>query len=111
MSNEETSRPDDEDIPLLRDVVEPNKIEPSIGSQAVENHQTAGAEPDFIAIRQELAHKLYQELSPMISAAMTSAVDSATNEIRRVMLDEARGVLDNRIHDLIEEVLSRRFER
>jgi hypothetical protein len=111
MSNEETNMPDDENIPLLLDVVEPNEIEPSVVNQSATNHHPPDTQPNLAVIREDLANRLNEEVGPIITAAITSAVDSATDEIRRVMLDELRGLLENRIHDIIEETLRLEFEK
>ncbi|MEN8179325.1 MAG: hypothetical protein ABFS39_12025 [Pseudomonadota bacterium] len=100
---------DEQDIPLLRDVVDPDEIvfnddsEPAISSESTDQQEIIDV------IREGIAVQLNEELQPTIIAAINSAVDQATGELRQIMLDELQGSLQNRIRLLIDGALDKQF--
>lgn len=110
MSPEDSEMQDDQEIPLLKDVVDPDEIEHAADGESKVSNELTDKQKILAAIRGEIAVQLNEELQPVILAAISSAVDQATAEIRQVMLDELQGSLQNRIRLLINEALDQQFD-
>ena len=96
---------DEQNIPLLQDVVAPDDIEYAKEQESTVAEEITNQQRALDDIREEVAIQLIEELQPAILASINSAVDQATGEIRKVLLDELQGTLQNRLRLLIDEAL------
>lgn len=109
MNSEETEMQDEQNIPLLKDVVDPDEIEYTEYTSPITNKNIPDSKQIIEVIREGIAAQLNQELQPLIVAAINSAVDQATETIKQIMLDELQGSTQNRVRMLIEEALDKQF--
>lgn len=109
MSAEETNMQDEQNIPLLKDVVDPDEIEYTEYKSLVAHKDVPDSREIIEIMRKEITTQLNQELQPLITAAINTAVDQATGTIRQIMLDELQRSLQNRLRMLIEEKFDKQF--
>ena len=111
MSSQDTDRQDEQNIPLLKDVVDPSQIDSSDHYRSISSEEFPNSAEILLDIRRKIAAQLKQDLQPLISSASHSAVEQASEAIRQIMLDEFQRSLRNQIHMLIEELLDKQFEK
>ena len=111
MDRAETESPNEEDIPLLEDVVDPDEIFFSLDNdQEFSDLETTPASVAK-AVRDEVTAKLLNELNPIISIAIETAVQQVTEQIKLVLEDELEGTLEHRLRALIQEALEKNKPR
>ena len=109
MSAEETDKPDEPEVPVLRNVVDPSELDLTDHAKTAASPETTQPEDLIPGMREAIAEQLKTELQPIIDTAIRSAVEQATGEIRKILLDELQGSLQNRMRHLLDEALEREY--
>ena len=107
MSEKEIDTRDEQYIPLLKDVIDPDKVQHSFHKAPIINQKRRDAEESIATTREAITAQLKQELNPLILAAINSAIEQVTVEMKQILLDELRGSLQHRLSTLIEEALDK----
>jgi hypothetical protein len=114
--NHDENNPDPEEpsIPLLQDVI----TEEELASEYVtfvENDLEAESSgiPEYdevlLAMRDDIARQLHDELWVMVSNALDRAIEEASHQVARTLHKELDTHLEHRIHELIEQRLEADF--
>jgi hypothetical protein len=112
-SNEQPAQEEDE-IPILEDIVTTDELERD--SEYVEFAEPAPAAspiPEYdevlLAMRDDIAAQLEQELQSVVAEAVEQAITEATERIAQVLHDELDGNLAHRIRGLIAQRMEQEF--
>lgn len=109
MSKHKKDDPDELEIPLLDDVVDPDEIQ--FATVSVENQEPYPSEHGAIieVLREGIAEQLIQELQPIVNSAVETVASQATRQIEQLLLDELNSSLENRMRMLISEAVEKYF--
>ncbi|MDJ0805521.1 MAG: hypothetical protein QNJ78_01690 [Gammaproteobacteria bacterium] len=97
---------DEQDIPLLKDVVDPEEIE-LIDNNQLADQETGSHQAVPETLRNQITRQINDDLQSVINSAIHTAVEQASGEIRQILLDELQGSLHNHIRQLIDEALQK----
>jgi hypothetical protein len=106
--------PEEPSIPLLQDVITEEELA-SEYINFVENDLEAESSgiPEYdevlLAMRDDIARQLHDELWVMVSNALDRAIEEASHQVARTLHKELDTHLENRIHELIERRLEADF--
>ncbi|MEJ2423292.1 MAG: hypothetical protein P8101_02365 [Candidatus Thiodiazotropha sp.] len=114
--NHDENNPDPEEpsIPLLQDVITEEELA-SEYVNFVENDLEAESSgiPEYdevlLAMRDDIARQLHDELWVMVSNALDRAIEEASHQVARTLHKELDTHLEHRIHELIEQRLEADF--
>jgi hypothetical protein len=116
MTIDPPERPEDEDIPLLEDVVTPEELERDseyIEFDDVDSEEytpgTLEYDEVLLAMRDDIVAQLQSELHPLVIRSVEKAIDEATERLTHVLHDELVGPLGHRVRHLIEERMDEEF--
>jgi hypothetical protein len=114
MNDDEQQQDIDAVIPILQDVITADELasgfKPFIeNSEAEEDSELPEYDEVLLAMRDEIAHQLQNDLKAMIANILDSAIAEAGVQIVRVLHDELDSTLEQRIRYLIEQRLSSEF--
>jgi hypothetical protein len=106
--------PEEPSIPLLQDVITEEELA-SEYVNFVENDLEAESSgiPEYdevlLAMRDDIARQLHDELWVMVSNALDRAIEEASHQVARTLHKELDTHLEHRIHELIEQRLEADF--
>ncbi len=109
MSREVIETADEQAIPLLDDVVDPDELEFSERLQDPGGQQMPDPQAILEVLREGVANQLIRDLQPIITVAVETAVTQVTEQARQLLLDELNGSLENHIRSLIAAAVEREF--
>ena len=109
MSKQDTDLTDEQAIPLLDDVVEPDLVGVTAAAETVDERKITDHQVIIEVLREGITAQLNKELQPILSDAIEVAVKQATKYARKLLLDELHGTLENRLRTLIEEAVEQEF--
>ena len=108
MITDKSDPPEDNEIPLLEDVVAPAEVvieAEEIGLEHEKDNRADASVPAYdealLALRDEIAAQLEADLRPMITRAVDRAITEATGRIAQTLHDELDQALEHRIRGLI----------
>lgn len=115
-SNSEQHDTDEDEIPLLEDVVMPDELEPdsatvSFAEQEPESAESQTPEYDVVllAMRDEITSQLQRELQPIVAEALQHAIAETTERLAQILHDELDSTLERRIRGLIDQHMESEF--
>jgi hypothetical protein len=110
MDSRDSEHTESSEIPLLEDIVMPDEIGSDADALEFEGI-AATTSPDLSqpAMREAIAEQLLQDLKPIVSDAVESAISETVKRIDEMLHDELDSPLEHRIQCLIEEQLDKRF--
>ncbi|MES9941402.1 MAG: hypothetical protein ABW104_15655 [Candidatus Thiodiazotropha sp. 6PLUC2] len=102
------------DIPLLEDVITADEIASEFhpfvdSSEPSEDSGIPEYDEVLLAMRDEIAQQLEEDLRAMIKSALNRAIDEAGEQIVRTLHDELDDTLEQKIRFLIDQRLSTEF--
>lgn len=112
--DEHNPDPEEPSIPLLQDVITEEELA-SEYVNFVENDLEAESSgiPEYdevlLAMRDDIARQLHDELWVMVSNALDRAIEEASHQVARTLHKELDTHLEHRIHELIEQRLEADF--
>jgi hypothetical protein len=116
MNNDKAQNHQDDEIPLLEDVITPNEVEirsddTSMGKAAsgVTHASVPAYDEALLTLRDEIAAQLEDDLRPMIAKATERAIKEATERIDQILHDELDTTLEHRIRWLIAHHMAHEF--
>lgn len=109
MSKRKKNDPDELEIPLLDDVVDPEEIQFTASSTEYQEPQLSEHQAIIEVLREGIAEQLLKELQPIVKSAVETVVSQATLQVEQLLLDELNSSLENRMHTLISESLDTYF--
>lgn len=109
MSREDIETADEQAIPLLDDVVDPDELEFSERSQDPGDQQMPDPQAIVEVLREGVVDQLIRDLQPIITVAVETAITQVTQQARQLLLDELNGSLENHIRSLIVAAVEREF--
>ncbi|MEJ2456490.1 MAG: hypothetical protein P8103_20410 [Candidatus Thiodiazotropha sp.] len=116
MTIDPPDRPDDEEIPLLEDIVTPEELERDseyIEFDEIDSEEYTPATPEYdevlLSMRDDIVAQLQSELHPLVIRSVEKAIDEATERLTQVLHDELVGPLGHRVRRLIEERMDEEF--
>lgn len=116
MNDDKRQRQEEEAIPLLEDVVEPEQLEIESEFGVFEDEETtpvgnniAGNEALRIALREEIASQLQDDLQSLVGQALDQAILEISQRLSRSLHEQLDGTLQRRIRVLIEQRLEHAF--
>ncbi|MEJ2621322.1 MAG: hypothetical protein P8163_13975 [Candidatus Thiodiazotropha sp.] len=114
MSDEQNKLDAESDIPLLEDVILPDDLasEFQAFSKPPEGSDDSGI-PEYdevlLAMRDEIAKQLQDDLSQMFSSVLNRAIEEAGERITQTLHDELDTSLEQKVRFLIDQRLDREF--
>jgi hypothetical protein len=114
MSDEQNKLDAESDIPLLEDVIQPDELASEFHtfSKPPEVAEDSGI-PEYdevlLAMRDEIAKQLQDDLSQMFSSVLNRAIEEAGEQITRTLHDELDASLEQKVRFLIDQRLEREF--
>ncbi|MES9974004.1 hypothetical protein [Candidatus Thiodiazotropha sp. LNASS1] len=114
MSTDDKTHDPDSDIPLLEDVVSMDEIESeyiefSDEEADIEDSDIPEYDEELLSMRDDIAKQLGDDLRLIVSEAVNSAIDEATDRISQILHDELDNTITHRIRNLIEQRLEKEF--
>ncbi|MET0061988.1 MAG: hypothetical protein ABW176_06800 [Candidatus Thiodiazotropha endolucinida] len=114
MSTDDKTHDSDSDIPLLEDVVSMDEIESeyiefSDEEADIEDSDIPEYDEELLSMRDDIAKQLGDDLQLIVSEAVNSAIDEATDRISQILHDELDNTITHRIRNLIEQRLEKEF--
>ncbi|MES9824656.1 MAG: hypothetical protein ABW127_09530 [Candidatus Thiodiazotropha endolucinida] len=114
MSTDDKINDPDSDIPLLEDVVSMDEIESvyiefSDEEADIEDSDIPEYDEELLSMRDDIAKQLGDDLRLIVSEAVNSAIDEATDRISQILHDELDNTITHRIRNLIEQRLEKEF--
>ncbi|MEW8290851.1 MAG: hypothetical protein AB2672_09965 [Candidatus Thiodiazotropha endolucinida] len=114
MSTDDKINDSDSDIPLLEDVVSMDEIESeyiefSDEEADIEDSDIPEYDEELLSMRDDIAKQLGDDLQLIVSEAVNSAIDEATDRISQILHDELDNTITHRIRNLIEQRLEKEF--
>ncbi len=116
MTIDPPDRPEDEEIPLLEDIVTPEELERDseyIEFDDVDSEEYTPATPEYdevlLSMRDDIVAQLQSELHPLVIRSVEKAIDEASERLTQVLHDELVGPLGHRVRRLIEERMEEEF--
>jgi hypothetical protein len=116
MSIEQTDNHQDDEIPLLEDVVAPEEVVAEPEFTGIVPPAPASAESSVPAyddallnLRDEIMTQLEEDLRPMIAQAVDRAIAEATDRIGQILHDELDHTLEHHIRGLIARHMEKEF--
>jgi hypothetical protein len=112
--DEHNPDPEEPSIPLLQDVI----TEEELASEYINFVETdleaeSSGIPEYdevlLAMRDDIARQLHDELWVMVSNALDRAIEEASHQVARTLHKELDTHLEHRIHELIEQRLEADF--
>lgn len=115
MSSNAPDKPEEDNIPLLEDVVTPDELDAE--SELVnldEDTESVGSQtPEYDKIlhdmRDDIVAQLQADLHPLLVQSVEQAIHEAMERAARVMHQELTRPLEQRLLDLIEERMEQEF--
>ena len=103
---------DDDDIPLLNDVVSPGDLETRAATGAYEEEDTepSGYEEILEVLREGVAAQLVKDLQPLVGAAIEDTLDQISEEIKQSLRYELQDSIESRLRQLIDESVQKSFQ-
>jgi hypothetical protein len=115
MSTEPPDHSDDNQIPLLEDVVCPDELETDLQDSEFDADSEAHApnttnyDTVLLSIRDEIINQLEFELRPLVIRSVEKIIDEATEQLTQVLHAELVGLLEQRVHSLIKKCMEEEF--
>lgn len=100
---------DDDDIPLLDDVVEPDALELQAGTYEEDDTEPGGYEEVLEVLREGVAAQLIKDLQPLVGAAIADTLDEISEQIKQSLRHELQDSIESRLHQLIDESVQKAF--
>jgi hypothetical protein len=102
---------DDDDIPLLDDVVDPGALDLRATAGAYEEDDTepSGYEEVLEVLREGVAAQLLKELQPLVDAAIADTLEEISEQIKQSLRHELQDSIESRLHQLIGESVQKAF--
>lgn len=114
--SDESERHEDDEIPLLEDVVSPEELEIQseyIDFDDADSEEYTPATPEYDEVlstmRDDIVAQLETELRPLVIRSVEKAIDEATERLTQVLHDELTSPLEHRVRSLIEERMEEEF--
>ena len=116
MTIDPPDRPENDEIPLLEDIVTPDELERDseyIDFDDADSEEYTPATPEYdevlLTLRDDIVAQLQSELHPLVIRSVEKAIDETTERLTQVLHDELTGPLGHRIRHLIEERMEEEF--
>ncbi len=115
MSSNAPDKPDEDNIPLLEDVVTPDEldVEPELVSIDEDTESVVSTTPEYDKIlhdmRDDIVAQLQADLHPLLVQSVEQAIHEAMERASRVLHQELTRPLEQRLLDLIEERMEQEF--
>ncbi len=116
MASDKQDIGEDDEIPLLEDIVTPEELE--IESEFIvfddaDSEDFAVATPEYdevlLSMRDDIIAQLQADLHPLVVRSVEKAIDETTLRITKILRDELTGPLGHRVRLLIEERMEQEF--
>ena len=116
MTIDPPDRAENDDIPLLEDIVTPDELERDseyVDFDDADSEEYTPATPEYdevlLSMRDDIAAQLETELRPLVIRSVEKAIDEATERLTQVLHDELTSPLENRLRRLIEARMEEEF--
>ncbi len=107
---------EDDEIPLLEDIVTPEELERDseyLNFDDADSEEYTPATPEYdevlLSMRDDIVAQLQSELHPLVIRSVEKAIDEATERLTQVLHDELVGPLGHRVRSLIEQRMEEEF--
>jgi len=114
MSIDKLENHQDDDIPLLEDVVAPEEVARKVETFNIKLHDSPedsvpAYDKALLALRDEIMIQLEEDLRPIIAQAVDRAIAETTARIGQILHDELDNTLENHIRGLIAKHMENEF--